>query len=316
MAVALPDWRTTEPVSEVVYGTRAFDTFGETFLLLAAVVSVLLLARHRERRREYFGEEEAGLEEQQYENPGDEPIGPAERAARAADTREDDLTEDATREEGERGVGGREAGGRGAGARGGGGREDRGPGPGPRTPDAEPVSAAAPEPAQAMTAVVRVAVRWMLPLLAVAGFYLVLEGYSPGGGFPAGVVLVGLVLLVYAGFGYRRIARLVRPGPLEVLELVGALLVIVVLALGLVLEGSFGANWLPLAPERTLRSGGTMQAFSLAELVEVGTGLTIVIFSLLAIRHDWTPTNPDDADDTNHSDDTNHAGHATGEESR
>ncbi|MFF0267185.1 hypothetical protein [Kribbella sp. NPDC004536] len=92
MTVALPDWRTTEPVSEVVYGTRAFDTFGETFLLLAAVVSVLLLARHRERRREYFGEEEAGLEEQQYEHPGDVPVGPTERAARAADTREDDLT--------------------------------------------------------------------------------------------------------------------------------------------------------------------------------------------------------------------------------
>lgn len=262
MTVALPQWRTTEPVSEVVYGTRAFDTFGETFLLLAAVVSVLLLARHRERRREYFGEEEAGLEEQQYENPGDEPVGPAERAARAADAREE-----------------------GAGGQG---------GPGPRTPDAEAVGARTAEPAQAMTVVVRVAVRWVLPLLAVAGCYLVLQGYSPGGGFPAGVVLVGLVLLVYAAFGYRRIAKLVRPGPLEVLELIGALLVILVLTLGLVLEGSFGANWLPLAPERTLRSGGTMQAFSLAELIEVGTGLTVVIFSILAIRHDWTPANPDD----------------------
>ncbi|MGZ0146053.1 MnhB domain-containing protein [Kribbella sp. WER1] len=257
LEVALPQWRTTEPVSEVVYGTRAFDTFGETFLLLAAVVSVLLLSRHRERRREYFGEEEAGREEQQYESAQHEPLSPGERAARAADAREEKT-------------------------------------PGPASPDAEPVSAAAPEPAQAMTVVVRVAVRTVLPLLAVAGLYLVLEGYSPGGGFPAGVVLVGLVLLVYAGFGYRRIARLVRPGPLEVLELIGALLVIVVLALGLVLEGSVGANWLPLAPERTLRSGGTMQAFSLAELIEVGTGLTIVIFSILAIRHDWTPDNPEE----------------------
>ncbi|MFD7160442.1 MnhB domain-containing protein [Kribbella sp. NPDC059898] len=254
MTVALPQWRTTEPVSEVVYGTRAFDTFGETFLLLAAVVSVLLLAR----RRDFFGEEEAGLEEQQYENAGNEPIGPAECQARAADDREE--------------------------------RE-----PGPETPDAGPIGSPASERAVAMTAVVRVAVRTVLPLLAVAGFYLVLQGYSPGGGFPAGVVLVGLVLLIYAGFGYRRIARIVRPGPLEVLELAGALLVVVVLALGLILEGSFGANWLPLAPERTLRSGGTLRAFSLAELIEVGTGLTIVVFSILAIRHDWTPANPDDA---------------------
>ena len=40
MDVALPRWGLTEPVNEVVYGTRGFDTFGETFLLLAAVVSV------------------------------------------------------------------------------------------------------------------------------------------------------------------------------------------------------------------------------------------------------------------------------------
>jgi multicomponent Na+:H+ antiporter subunit B len=260
---ALPQWRTTEPVSEIVYGTRAFDTFGETFLLLAAVVSVLLLARHRERRHEYFGEEEAGREEQQYENPGDEPVGAAQRAARVADEREES--------------------------------DEPENGPGPPTPDAEPIGSTALESAQSMTVVVRVAVRTVLPFLTIAGAYLFMQGYSPGGGFPAGVVAAGLVLLTYAGFGYRRVARLARPGPLEVLELVGAVLVIIVLSLGLVLDGSFGANWLPLAPERTLRSGGTLQAFSVAELIEVGTGLTIVIFSILAIRHDWTPANPDDA---------------------
>ena len=47
MATALPRWGTTEVVSEVVYGSRAFDTFGETFLLLAAVVTVLVLSRVR-----------------------------------------------------------------------------------------------------------------------------------------------------------------------------------------------------------------------------------------------------------------------------
>ena len=39
LEIALPQWHITEPVNEVVYGTRGFDTFGETFLLLAAVVS-------------------------------------------------------------------------------------------------------------------------------------------------------------------------------------------------------------------------------------------------------------------------------------
>ena len=51
LAVALPKWGLTEPVNEIVYGTRGFDTFGETFLLLAAVVSVILITRSREPRR-------------------------------------------------------------------------------------------------------------------------------------------------------------------------------------------------------------------------------------------------------------------------
>ena len=37
-------------------------------------------------------------------------------------------------------------------------------------------------------------------------------GYSPGGGFPAGAVILGVVLLLYAGFGRRRIAAICPPG--------------------------------------------------------------------------------------------------------
>ena len=43
--VSLPRWGLTEPVNEVVYGTRGFDTFGETFLLLAAVRRIIELRR-------------------------------------------------------------------------------------------------------------------------------------------------------------------------------------------------------------------------------------------------------------------------------
>ena len=64
MEVALPQWKLSEPVNEVVYGTRGFDTFGETFLLLAAVISVIMITRPREPRRGYFGEETAGRREQ------------------------------------------------------------------------------------------------------------------------------------------------------------------------------------------------------------------------------------------------------------
>ena len=136
-----------------------------------------------------------------------------------------------------------------------------------------------------MSVVVRGAVRAATPILAVTGCYLVAWGYSPGGGFPGGAVALGVVMLAYAGFGRRRLHSVLRPGLLETLEMAGAALII---------KGSFSANWLPLEPPATIRSGGVAQLFSAGELVEVGTGLTIAVFALLAMSHDWSPDQQDE----------------------
>ena len=252
---SLPRFHSTEPVSAVVYGFRAIDTFGETFLLLAAVVSVIVLTRGRERRRGFVGEERAGREEQEAEDRR-QPATAEERTARAAEEEEE---------------------------------SERPPAEDPELPDDEPVGSPAPERALAMTVITRTAVRIALPLLAVAGLYLVLLGFAPGGGFQAGGVVLGVILLLYAGFGYHRIAGAVRPDVFEVVELTGALAIVVVLTLGLPLAASFAANWIPLAPQQTIRSGGILQLFSLGEFVEVGTGLTIAVFAVMGIRHEWAP---------------------------
>ena len=261
LEVALPKWGLTEPVNEVVYGTRGFDTFGETFLLLAAIISVVLITRPRESRRGYFGEETAAGREQSESDPA-EPDDAREDAARSAEGQEQDERRPADQA-------------------------------GPRTPDQTPLGSAAPETAEAMTVVVRTAIRVALPILAVAGLYLVAWGYSPGGGFPGGEVIMGVILLVYAGFGHRRISRIARPGLLEAIEIAGAAAIILTELLGLVLKGSFSANWLPLAAPQTILSGGIAQLFSASELIEVGTGLTIAVFALLAMEHDWTPDEQD-----------------------
>jgi len=228
------------------------DTFGETFLLLAAVVSVILLCRGREPRRGFVGETKAGSKEQRTEDPASRP-DVRESHARAAEAAESD-----------------EAPGR------------------PDTPDFDPVGSPSPERARAMSVVVRGATFVAAPVLAVAGGFLVAENFSPGGGFPAGVVGLGVILLLYAAVGYQRISRAVRPSLFEVIELAGAAAIIVIELLGLVLDGSFTANWVHLAPPQTLRNGGVLQLFSISELIEVGTGLTIVVFSLLGMRHEWT----------------------------
>jgi multicomponent Na+:H+ antiporter subunit B len=255
LEVALPRWGLTEPVNEVVYGTRGFDTFGETFLLLAAVVSVIVITRPREARRGYFGESAAGAREQEQNDPA-AGSDASEDSARAAERREQG--EDRPGERGD-----------------------------PETPDATPLGTPAPETADAMTVVTRTAIRVALPVLAVAGLYLVIWGYSPGGGFPGGAVVLGVILLAYAGYGRRRISRVVRPQLLETIELAGAAAIILTELLGLVLKGSFSANWLPLAAPQTPLSGGIAQLFSASELIEVGTGLTITVFALLGMSHDW-----------------------------
>ncbi|HEY3810994.1 MAG TPA: MnhB domain-containing protein [Acidimicrobiales bacterium] len=251
--IALPQWKTTEPVNEIVYGTRGFDTFGETFLLLAAVVCVTMLARAREPRQGFIGEQQAGVKEQAEDDASSGGGDPQARRAERAEA--DDRTDAVT---------------------------------GPPTPDRQPLGPVGPVHAQAMSVVVRVASRLTSPLLAVAGIYLVAWGYSPGGGFPGGAVLAGVVLLLYAAFGYAKVAGVVRPGVLEPLELAGALAIIGCEVMGLVLKGSFSANWLPLAPAQTIRSGGILQLFSGGELIEVGTGLLLVIFAILGMGHDWT----------------------------
>lgn len=255
LEISLPLWGLTEPVNEIVYGTRGFDTFGETFLLLAAVICVVVLSRTKEPRTGYLGEHEAGEREQREVDPTEERQSADERRSREAEQRE----------EGYRA------------------------GRGPATPDRVPLGAAAPELAQGMTVVVRVGIRVVLPILAACGLYLVAWGYSPGGGFPGGAVMLGVVLLAYAAFGYARIRGVVRQSVLEVVELAGAIVIIGTQVLGLELRGSLGANWLPLTPPQTIRSGGVVQLFSAAELVEVATGLIIVVFALLGTRHDWAP---------------------------
>ncbi|HEY7045960.1 MAG TPA: MnhB domain-containing protein [Jatrophihabitantaceae bacterium] len=257
--IALPLWGQADPVNEIVYGSRGFDTFGETFILLAAVIAVSTLTRSREPRREYVGEATAGRHEQAEIDPG------------GGETARDEQTRRAGEAEGE------------------------GSAPLP-DPDGIPLGTPAPEQAEAMSVVVRVAARVAAIILAVAGIYLGAWGFSPGGGFPAGAAISGVVLLIYVALGRHAVNPVVRPAVLEPTEIIGAFVIIAVGLVGLALKGSLFANWVPLGQPDTILAGGTNQPYSLAEFIEVATGLTIAVFALLGIGHDWAP-GPEEADD-------------------
>jgi multicomponent Na+:H+ antiporter subunit B len=252
---AIPKWHTTEPVNAIVYGTRGFDTFGETFILLAAVVGVVVIGRSKERRRTVLLEDVLAREEQAGLGSGATGSTPERSATRGAER------DESAEEEGHTA----------------------------RAPDEPegPVGARAPERASAMTVVVRGGIRAVAPVLAVAGIYLAAWGYSPGGGFPAGAVLAGVILLAYVAYGHRAVSRIVHRNTLENVELIGAAAIIGLEVAGLVVKGSFSANMLPLGAVQSIRSGGLLQAFSASELLEVATGLTLVTFALLSMGSDW-----------------------------
>lgn len=281
MQIALPVWGQKEVVSEIVYGSRGFDTFGETFLLLAAVVAVTTLSRPREPRAEYIGEASAGRDAQsQYDRAGgggdgDNGDGGSESEARRAEREESEDKREA-----------------------------------PADADQEPLGTRAPERAVAMTVVVRLGARIAAVILAVASIYLAAWGYTPGGGFPAGAAIAGVVVLLYAAFGHRAVSGAVRPGVLEPIELLGASAIIAVGLFGLLFKGSMFANFLTLAQPGTIRAGGTNQLYSGSELIEVATGLIIAIFSLLGMRHDWAADDADDGEDD--GDDSHDDGNAGG----
>ncbi|HEU5266173.1 MAG TPA: MnhB domain-containing protein, partial [Jatrophihabitans sp.] len=166
----------------------------------------------------------------------------------------------------------------------------------PEDADDSPLGQRAPERAAGMTVLVRVGARVAAPILTVAAVYLAAWGYTPGGGFPAGAALAGVAILLYTALGHRAVRYAVRPSVLEPVELAGAAVIVIVGLIGIARQGSFLANWLPLAAQQTIRAGGTLQVFSGAELVEVATGLTIAIFALLGMQHDWAPDADEDAE--------------------
>jgi hypothetical protein len=170
-----------EPVNEVVYGTRGFDTFGETFLLLAAVVSVTMLTRSARGPRRLFRR-----------------AGRAAGGASSGDRSRPECRRDESRGSGRRDAGAvRRIG-------------DLRPARPTRTTTARIAGSRAMP--SAMSVVTRTAVRTRR---AGAGRRRPLPrglGLLPRRRVPGGAVILGVILLLgYAAFG-RRVARFVRPG--------------------------------------------------------------------------------------------------------
>jgi multicomponent Na+:H+ antiporter subunit B len=139
-------------------------------------------------------------------------------------------------------------------------------------------------PDEGMTLIVRSTARLVVGFIAVFALYVAATGHlSPGGGFPAGVMLAAAAALVVLAFGREVGHRLVDESRCHGWEGIGALAFVVVAVAGWAV-GTFFANFLPVGETGNLASGGTIVFSNLAIVLKVGAGLAGAFAALSAFR--------------------------------
>jgi multicomponent Na+:H+ antiporter subunit B len=124
--------------------------------------------------------------------------------------------------------------------------------------------------------------RKLVPFVLLFGFYVISHGHlSPGGGFQGGVVLASGVMLLALSRGRE---PALRSFPVAGLRLVETLAFSVILAIGMVglLAGKgFLGSFLPLGTPGQVPSAGFIFFLNLLIGLEVGVGVSLILFSLL-----------------------------------
>ena len=126
---------------------------------------------------------------------------------------------------------------------------------------------------------------FMVPFALVYLFYIILHGHlSPGGGFQGGVLMVGVIVLLYAGYGYKDTANALSMGLMHKTEGFASLMYIVVAMLGVVFAGNFCENVLfEVGDIGDLLSAGTIFWMNLAVGVKVLTGVGVLGLAMLGL---------------------------------
>lgn len=114
------------------------------------------------------------------------------------------------------------------------------------------------------------------------GVYIILSVHvTPGGGFQSGVLLASGLLAAYIASEYGVYARLAPEAVLERVESVAAGLYVAVGFAGLLVAGSFLANFVPLGSMGGLYGGGTIWVLNLIVGFEVTAGCILIFTEFL-----------------------------------
>ena len=125
----------------------------------------------------------------------------------------------------------------------------------------------------------------ILPMAIVYMFYIILHGHlSPGGGFQGGVLMVGIVTLIYFGHGYETTLQAVHPHFLHGAEGFMSILYVAAAMLGIAYLGNFCQNvFSNIGNIGDLFSSGTIFIMDTIVGFKVLTGVGVLAVTMLGL---------------------------------
>lgn len=136
-----------------------------------------------------------------------------------------------------------------------------------------------------MTVIVKTVTRVSVWIILVYGSYIILHGHlTPGGGFGGGVILALAFLNVMLAYGRDFTRQWLRIPALHHLEAGSILLFLLVGFLGILLGGSFLANFITHGQLFHLASAGTIPLLNIIIGVKVALSLFLVVWVLAHVE--------------------------------
>ena len=125
----------------------------------------------------------------------------------------------------------------------------------------------------------------ILPIGIVYMFYIILHGHlSPGGGFQGGVLIVGVILMIYFANGYEATARAISFDLLHEAEGMASVVYVALAMMGIAVGAQFCENILYTHGNiGDLYSSGTIFWMNLTVGIKVITGIGSITLLMLGI---------------------------------
>ena len=133
--------------------------------------------------------------------------------------------------------------------------------------------------------IVRSTANLFLPLACIYGAYVVFHGHiSAGGGFQGGVLMVGIVTLIYFGHGFDTTCKAIHPNFLHGAEGFMSILYVAAAMLGVAYLGNFCQNvFSNIGNIGDLFSSGTIFIMDSIVGLKVLTGVGVLAITMLGL---------------------------------